>query len=415
MPFTKTMIVMQSRCWPALSAIVLSSIAILLMLAGRAPPVAACPFCGVVGDSLAGRRDRSDNVAVGESTTDVRRDPSGLSEQSFVLRQMLRGAADGPAADTDIVARVVGPISGLAVLFRVSGTWTAVAADEPLIAHVVAAPAVEDPAARRLVWFARRLEHPDPMIAEDAFTEFGLADFAAVRDAAAALDAARLRAWLADPAIDPRRRGFYGLALGLTAAVSHDQADHDTAVAALLAAIDAPADDFRAGFDGLLGGLLVAEGPAGLDAIARRGLLDRDARPGDQRHVLAALRFAWEYLDDVLPREHVALATARMLSAPAVAADAAVDLARYEWWACRADVEALWDRLGSDDPLVRRAVAGYLAACPLPAARAALERLRDRDPDRVSAALAAAGVPVAPAEAAGAGRGRPPTPPNVSE
>jgi hypothetical protein len=379
------MVTASHNAWPA---------GIAMMLAALAGPAAACPFCGVVGESLAARRDRSDVVAVGEPMTDVRRDAVGLPVQSFVVRQVLQGAAAGAAPDADVVARVSAPIGGLAVLFRSAEEWTAIPAAEPLIAHVVAAPAIEDPAARRLAWFARRLEHPDPAIAEDAFTEFGLADFAAVREAVPALDETPLRDWVVDPSIDPRRRGFYGLAVGLTAAAARETANRGAAVAALVAAIDAPADDFRAGFDGLLGGLLVAEGPAGLDAIASRGLLDPDARPGDQRHVLAALRFAWEYLGDVLPRAEVARATARLLAAPAVAADAAVDLARYEWWEGVDDVEALWDRLGGDDPLVRRAVAGYLAACPLPAGRAALERLRDRDPDGVAEALAAARGPV---------------------
>jgi hypothetical protein len=362
---------------------------VTLVLGALSASAAACPFCGVVGESLAARRDRADVVAIGEPTTGVRPDAVGLPEQSFVVRQVLR-TAGAAAADPSVVARVPEPIGGLAVLFAGAGEWTAVAADELLIAHVATAPAVEDPAARRLAWFARRLEHPHPAIAEDAFTEFGLAAFAAVREAAPALDAARLRGWLADPAIDPRRRGFYGLALGLVAATSQEVADRDASVAALRASIDAPADDFRAGFDGLLGGLLVVEGAAGLDAIAARGLLDPEARPVDQRHVLAALRFAWEDLGDVIPRERVARATARLLGAAAVAAEAAVDLARYEWWDSLADVEALWDRWGDDDPLLRRAVAGHLAACPLPEGRAALARLRGRDPVRVAEAVAAA-------------------------
>ena len=53
----------------------------------------------------------------------------------------------------------------------------------------------------------------------------------------------------------------------------------------------------------------------------------------------------------------------------------------------------LWDSLGRDDPLVRRAVAGYLAACPLPEARRLLDDIRTRDPDRLTAALEAARLP----------------------
>lgn len=357
-----------------------------------------CPFCGVVGESLAERRDRAVCVAIGEPSGPVGRDAAGLAVQPFALRQVLRGTA--PAAD--VTARVPAAVGGLAVLFASDAgpAWSAIAADEPLIAHVVSAPPMAEPAARRLAWFVPRLEHPDPAIAADAFTEFGLAPFEAVRAVAGEFDMAALQAWLRDPGVVQQRRGFYGLALGLAAAAAAGSrgADDPAAVAAraaLAEEIAAPADDFRAGFDGVLGGLLVAEGVAGLEAIERRGLLDAAARPVDQRHALAALRFAWESLADTIPRPRVAAATARLLAAPAVAADAVVDLARYEWWDAVADVAALWDSLGGDDPLVRRAVAGYLAACPKPEAAKALAAIRTRDPARLTSALEAAAFPAA--------------------
>jgi hypothetical protein len=358
-----------------------------------------CPFCGVVGESLAERRDRAVCVAIGEPAGPAARDAAGLPVQPFSVSQVIRGA-EPAGGESQVTARVPAAVNGLAVLFADAAedarAWAAIAADEPLIAHIVAAPATTEPAARRLAWFLPRLEHPDPTIAADAFTEFGLAPFAAVRAVAGGFDVDAVRAWISDPGIVQQRRGFYGLALGLAAAGR--EADDPAAVAAraaLAAEIAAPADDFRAGFDGILGGLLVADGVAGLEAIDRRGLLDAAARPVDQRHALTALRFAWENLPGTIPRPRVAAATARLLAAPVVAADAAVDLARYQWWDAVADVASLWDTLGGDDPLVRRAVAGYLAACPTPAATAALAAIRARDPDRLTAALEAAAFPAA--------------------
>jgi len=366
-----------------------------------------CPFCGVVGESLAERRDRAMCVAIGEPAGPAMRDAAGLPVQPFTVIQMIREprplpgreAADLVPPANAVTARVPAPVTGLALLFATAGdaqAWAAISADEPLIAHVVAAPATTEPAARRLAWFLPRLEHPDPVIAADAFTEFGLAPFAAVRAVAGGFDVDALQAWLRDPGIVQQRRGFYGLALGLAAAGR--EADDPAAVAAraaLAAEIAAPVDDFRAGFDGILGGLLVADGAPGLEALEQLGLLDAAARPVDQRHALTALRFARENLADTIPLPRVAAATARLLAAPAVAADAAVDLARYEWWDAVADVAALWSTLGGDDPLVRRAVAGYLAACPKPEAAAALAAIRARDPDRLTAALEAAAFPAA--------------------
>ncbi len=362
-----------------------------------------CPFCGVVGQSLAQRRDAADAVAVGEASATAATDAAGFLAQPFRIDQWLgRRAAAGTDVGVGSVvpAEVAGPVAGTAVLFGTQAgdttppgrlRWSALAADEALLGHAVAAPAVTAPAADRLRWFASRLEHPDPAIAADAFTEFALADYAAVRAAADAVDATRLRGWLGEAGIDPRRRGLYGLLLGIRTARATDAAERDANLSALRHFIDAPADDFRMGFDGALGGLLVAEGEPGLESLRQRGLFGAGSRAIDQRHLLAALRFAAESLDDSLPRERVAAATALLLASPAVAADAAIDLARYRHWGAWQEVAALWDSIGREDPLVRRAVAGYLAACPLPEARSRLADLRHKDPQRVEAALEAAG------------------------
>ena len=239
------------------------------LVMSRGAVAVGCPFCGVVGESLAQRRDRAARVAVAEADGAAEPDrAAGLLRQPFLVRQMIRGETDGGGESRDVVARVPAAVEGTAIVFgdptEAAGrlSWSAIAADEAVIGHVVAAPAVNEPAAERLAWFAKRLEHPDPVIAADAFTEFGLAAYEAVRAAAGAFDAERLRRWVRDAAGDQRRRGFYGLALGLVAATR--PTEREAAVTVLRGAISAPADDFRAGFDGLVAGLLVAEGETGL-------------------------------------------------------------------------------------------------------------------------------------------------------
>jgi hypothetical protein len=363
-------------------------------LTGLAATAAACPFCEVVGRPLAERRDAATVVAVGEAAGPGRQE-AALVRQPFTVRTVLRGP--GLVADETVSARVAGPVAGTAVLFGdPEGSVEAVAADETLLGYVVAAPPAEAAAAGRLAWFARWLEHPNHAIAEDAFTEFGLADYSAVVAAAGSLDAGKLRTWLTEPAVEGRRRGFYGLALGIVAMRARAAGDLTAAEActrALEQAIAAPASDLRAGYDGLLGGLLVARGPAALEWFATQGLLAADTRSGDARHALAALRFAWEFLAATVPREQVAAAAARLLANPAVAADTAVDLARWQHWESLADVAALWGRLGADDPLVRRAVAGYLMACPLEEARRRAGEIAGREPAAWDAAVRASGLP----------------------
>jgi hypothetical protein len=355
----------------------------------------ACPFCGPVGRSLAERRDAADSVLVGAAAGDATRAADGLLVQPLAPLADLRGEADVPAGVLE--CRVGEPITGTGILFGGRDPdglrWEAIAADEALIAHIAAAPAVEEPSARRLRWFASRLEHANPAIAADAFTEFGLAPFADVRGVADAFDPDQLRAWLADPRVDRRRRGVYAVALGLATAAIERPADHRLGIAALHAAVEESGDDLRAGYDGILAGVLVAETEAGLAYLRSRRLFAADTRPGDAKHALAALRFAWECLADSIPRDRVAEATAGLLDNPAVAADAAVDLARYARWDDVDRVAALWHSLGCDDPLVRRAIAGYLEACPLPAARGHCERLAVANPETWAAARTAAAGP----------------------
>lgn len=396
---------------PAVSRLALASSTAfqILLLANAwwaAMPAAACPFCGTVGQSLAQRRDEAAVVAVAEAEGTAAADSKGWLSQRFRVDQVLRDAAHAAVASETVPARVAAPIAGTAVLFGAvtealpgaadaGRSWTAVAADESLLGYVMAAPAVALPAAERLRWFATRLEHPDPMIAADAFTEFGLAPFTAVRAAAMTIAPDRLRAWVSEPGIDARRRGLYGLLLGVVAATAADPAVSRDCIDTLHEAVEAPADDFRSGFDGILAGVLVAEGDAGLAYLENRGLFGRQARALDQRHLLAAVRFAGESLADTIPRERIIAVTAALLASPALAADAAVDLARYQAWHTVDEVARLWDTLGANDPLVRRAVAGYLNACPLPRAQAELERIREANPVFLQQALDAAALPMA--------------------
>ena len=143
----------------------------------------------------------------------------------------------------------------------------------------------------------------------------------------------------------------------------------------------------------MLAGLLVGEGEKGLQEFVELGLFNKRTRATDQRHLLSALRFGHEYLGAWIAQDQIAEATARLIHAPAVSADTVVDLARMQYWKSIDEVALLWQSLGSDDVMIRRAVAGYLSACPLPAASEHLEAIRKIDSVKLQQAIAAAALP----------------------
>jgi hypothetical protein len=143
-------------------------------------------------------------------------------------------------------------------------------------------------------------------------------------------------------------------------------------------------NDFRAGFDGVLGGYLLLAGLPGLELIESRYFIKSDSADGDVRHALTALRFYAEYGREISTRR-LAQAVAHLLSRPEFAAEATTDLARWQAWSVLDEVVALFEKPQSDER-TRRAVVGYLLACNQADARAALARLRTADPAGIATA-----------------------------
>lgn len=380
------------------------SVVLLSVIACFNTAASACPFCGPVAEPLASRRARSTTVAVAETLGPAVTAVDGRRRQPLTIISTVTAPAAGsqliPADPNQppVQAAVTDDFTGTALLFQSqAGDWQALAADELLIGYCLAAPPLrEQPiaAAGRLRWFARWLEHPNATIAADAYAEFAVAPFTTVRDAAGAFTADRLAAWVTTASIDQQRRGLYGLAAGLVARQRTGQ-DAERCRQALLKAVSAPASsDFRAGFDGLLAGLFVALGRNALPVIESLGLLEPNASPVDQRHLLQALRFCWEEPAETLPQAAVVTATRRLLASANLAREAVIDLARYQAWDACGDVATLWDTSDDADSLLRTAVVGFLLACPTPAAKQALERLQQQDATAFEAAVKAARLPL---------------------
>ena len=348
---------------------------------GTAGVARGCPFCNALTPTFSERRAVADAVVLGEAA----------GGRTFRIVQVPQGReALGPRATldlstTELASIADAPTAGLALLLGKlhdgAWSWEAVAVDEASAAYFLRMPAAERPTVERLRYCAKYLEHPNEQVADDAYGEFGRASYDDVRRAADALPQAALRRWIVDPAVPERRKGFYGLALGL----APDVAERRTNAALLRRLATAAGTDFRAGFDGLLGGWLIAEGAAALDAIEARILANPQAAEGDVRHAQAALRFYVEY-GRALSADRMARSTALLLDRPATAPGALADLTRARRWEFVSRAERLFVASAGDDPALDRAAIGYLLVCPEADAAAALRRVRLAQPRRYAEA-----------------------------
>jgi hypothetical protein len=351
----------------------------------------ACPFCSAIKPTLSQRCDSSTEGYLAECVTlDAKAKPAS---GEFSVRKVLKAGESKLNRQTVRAAAPANIKTGSLVLLLGTNDpdsreerfeWEITPLNEASFAYIARLPNERTPVLERLKYFAPFLEHADPLISEDAFLEFGHAPYDQVLRACSFISAAKLRQWINDPAVKPERKGFYGLALGLTA-----QGDNRAANQAVLEKlVSAPAtlgSDFRAGFDGVLSGYLIATNGDGIDQIKSRFIDDPVAAEGDVRHVQSALRFYYEFgpADD---RPAVVTAVEHMLNRPGVAAAAITDLARWQQWSQVDRIAKLYPSAAEPDAALQRAVVGYLTACPFPTAEAALEVLRQRDAAGIAAA-----------------------------
>lgn len=359
-------------------------VAAYVTLGACAAALSACPFCAGVLPSLAMRRENAAVVALGELVE--HRDTKVVYKLHVVRqgRELL-----GEAKTVSIAAVDDRRPGALALLFVEAPpaevdeplAWKTTPVDELSAAYFLRAPDLRKPRTERLPYFIPYLEHADPLLAEDAYREFGHAKYDEVAAVVDQLSQEKIRAWLVDPAVPPERKGFYGLAAGL----ARDEADRALSVELLQRLILEPASDFRTGYDGYLGGYLMAAGEEGLRLVEERLLRNPAAADGDVRHSITALRFYREFGHDI-PPERIQAAVRLLLDRPEFAQTVAVDLARWQDWDAAPKVIALLSQPGYEDKVTRRMLIGFLLSCPRDDALDAVAQLRQTSAAEVAAA-----------------------------
>jgi hypothetical protein len=364
--------------------VVLLILCVAVLLAAIGSPARACPFCTALKPTLCERRESAAIAALAEFVSADGETKAFRVHQALVGKQQLAGRNE-----LRIAVEWSGKSGALALLFAEGDAksafdrleWSAVGVNETSFAYVARAPSLRTKAAERLAYFIPFLQHADALIADDVYQEFGHAALADVAGIADRLPFDKLRRWLLDREIPQERKGFFGVALGLATT----DADRRANLATLESVMDADESDFRAGFDGVLGGYLLLGGEQGLAEVARRYFADAKAAEGDTRHAVSAVRFFYEH-DRAIDRERFREALRPLLDRPAFAAAAAIDLARWKDWASLAAVARLYDATDYPQPSTREAVVAFLVACPEDSAVKSLAEIRARDPKGVAAA-----------------------------
>ena len=397
------------------------------------PPAAlACPFCSAVSQTLTQEIAGSDVVVIArliklpsedEQTLDLDDPDSGTAQ--FEVLEIIRGddLAGGPPAIGSTIKVVYFGSSNQKKNFLISGIaakridWTTpLPLSDRGIEYIKTLSTLPEEGAERLAHFLNYLEDEDPLLAQDAYDEFGRAPYEVVAAVGDQIDRPKLLGWIEDSQVGPTRRRLYLTMLGicgkaediafLESLIRYDYQQMKPGLTASLAimAQTGPAlgatvlnemvhADVRRKqqcLDALVAAYLKLKGPDGLPLIEQRFL----ANPAvEYTHVYAAvmaLRFHGEETDS-LPRERLLQSVRLVLDNSDIADQVIPDLARWEDWTVLDQLVTMFKN-SEKNGWVRQPVVAYLLAASEQSpevskrAKTALDELEKIDPQGVKRA-----------------------------
>lgn len=180
------------------------------------------------------------------------------------------------------------------------------------------------PVPKRLAWYIEYLESPDPIIAGDAWAEFGCAAYEDVRACRQLYSPERLKSWISDPTMSPERLGLYGLMLGLCGSSEDAGFLHSQCV-------NAETGEFRFGAEGLVAGYLLLSKESGLTDIERQ-FLTSEVSSAARHALLQTLDFLHTYEPSLIPRKRIHQSARLLLRDPVLAETTIMSLARWQDW-----------------------------------------------------------------------------------
>jgi len=343
--------------------------------------LAACPFCPGPSTTLSEQLSQADVALLGQWSSAVAGTFEKTGQTSFQISEVLHQPLKSnlKAGEQITLSRHYDGKPG--ELFLLTGSrgislhWNEpVAVTTASIEYVKRAPSQEMETSHRLRYFLKHLEHPDQIIANDAFAEFANAPFEAVTPLAEKLPREKLRSWLENENTPVPRLGLYGLLLGLCGQESDIQF--------------------------MEAKIRVLTGSAGLDKIDETKFKDKTAAFSETFAGMQALSFMWTFGADQIEKRRLNQSMRLLLERPELADLVIANLARWEDWTVMDRLAELYAAEDYDVRSIKKAIIRYyLRASLVPPtnvsgtdletsrkAKAFLELLRLTDPKTVQSA-----------------------------
>jgi len=359
----------------------------------------ACPFCAAPERTLVEQLTQADAAVLVEwvSGTPANREKQTLGETNYRIVEIVRQPGSDLQQGKEIKLDRFRPGKS-GDLFLLMGTrsdaidWSSpLEVTETSYNYIKQAPGKEVSASKRLAYFLKFLEYPDPLISNDAYSEFAGAPYQDIAPLADQFSREKLREWLTNPQTVATRHGFYGLMLGLCG--GPDDAEF------LKGEILKDVKDYRLGVDGMMAGYLLLTGPDGVTVLEDAKLKNTSVTFAETYAAMQALRFVWTYAPEKFGKDRLQEAMRTLLDRPELADLVITDLARWGDWEVMDRLMEMYGAPSFDNNQTKRAIVRYLLSLSKPKAgadpelakhadkaKSHLEALRARDPETVKQA-----------------------------
>lgn len=367
----------------------------------------ACPFCAATSQTLSEEMAAADAVVLAKLVASPKPDENAAGpgdpaagQSTFQVVQVLKGG-EHIKAEAEVKALHFGETEPGATFLLTGqllpelGWGTPIPLSDAAVEYVAQLPTLPKKGVARLVFFQEYFEHPDSILAQDAYDEFARAPYSEVVELKGQMHHDKLIEWVQNVEISPSHRRLY-----LTMLSVCGNEDDLPMLATMM-----KSDDRRvkAGLDALIACYLTLKGPEGMPLVEDLFLKNKDAEYADTYAAIMALRFHGQETD-VIPKERLLEGLRHMLDRPMLADLVIADLARWKDWSVMDRLIELFKNADDESSWVRSPVVTYLQAAARQKneigekAKAAIAELEKIDPEAVKQARAFAAFGGLPAK-----------------